>query len=1016
MNHRLLSNPRSLIPLTAVVGITLLGTGCAGAPDVREEHVAADGAALTAPTVVSSAIGIGGPIATAASPPTEPKCIYDSVRHGWAPNTCTNPALPCDDGGVIPPRDPKDVYTVDLHPFLLYGALGIGQCDPSTEVGPTSVAKPAGTTVASATTNPNRRLSGGAVTVNNLNFTALGGFGGTDYDVTHGNTLINPQQGKYALLLERFVTTPMPLGNQFLKYRFARVDWEYQGSSSGKKKTSVGLPIPTISANTFLAPAQGDVQLNLVRADFVSVRFQVTSTVPWIGISELSFNARALDGSVLGTFDSSENVPGSFVGAGGALSPNPASVGGFVSTWSTDHRMTVTGEVLVLRGKSYVFEEAKVRFTDINGVPLSVVNVPQVNLTVPNTCGTYVAQTSVTVPNGRLLGTIGYHRDPTESPTSGPQVTNYTVPYTGFTSDNVDNRERAGVNLGGVPDLLPIDASGGSYNYRAIPNGRWGLSVCDPGPTATLVWPASAGQTGWFRWPAPGLDAIDPVDSGDSSTAGLDRDAFTFVNKSDHHVYDPALGFDLLQETILLGTSMAYVTGALAMNGCISQAFIRSGNASVYGLPLKDGLPAEFVDEIGYPRTARSGTQGGIGMGVFLGAGSYEIAASLGPWKEGGYVVNLRRGSDASQADYYKGTLGASLNARNTYELSPGRDYAVAAPSRTFTTGQIQTQVHVFQGNVLVPFTSPSAYIGSDAFPYSYTSANGNGTYYASSTGSPALQTTHLLTLIGVAGSTVNVRLRVVVPWIVPGEQTPTLFPISSASLSNVAITADSCGLKTPPCGVDSDGDQIGENCDNCPGVYNPSQLDTDSDGIGDACEDVCVTIRRVAQGPGAIFDTFSSSSAPITNFGSAPTLSSGTDPTFGLTRPFFNFNLGVLPSNATIVSAKMTLNVLETSPSSQVVRASLANAAWSEGAVTYNNYAGTFSQTHFDAFSNASGEVSFALNPSDVEAWHNGTASSFGITLWQGPSSFTHYASSENANKALWPKLDVCYMSAVPE
>jgi hypothetical protein len=36
---------------------------------------------------------------------------------------------------------------------------------------------------------------------------------------------------------------------------------------------------------------------------------------------------------------------------------------------------------------------------------------------------------------------------------------------------------------------------------------------------------------------------------------------------------------------------------------------------------------------------------------------------------------------------------------------------------------------------------------------------------------------------------------------------------------------------------VDSDGDGIADDNDNCPDTYNPDQLDTDGNGIGDACE-----------------------------------------------------------------------------------------------------------------------------------------------------------------------------------
>jgi hypothetical protein len=48
---------------------------------------------------------------------------------------------------------------------------------------------------------------------------------------------------------------------------------------------------------------------------------------------------------------------------------------------------------------------------------------------------------------------------------------------------------------------------------------------------------------------------------------------------------------------------------------------------------------------------------------------------------------------------------------------------------------------------------------------------------------------------------------------------------------------ADNCPSTYNPLQQDADDDSVGDVCDNCPLVYNPCQEDSDADGVGDACD-----------------------------------------------------------------------------------------------------------------------------------------------------------------------------------
>ncbi len=62
-----------------------------------------------------------------------------------------------------------------------------------------------------------------------------------------------------------------------------------------------------------------------------------------------------------------------------------------------------------------------------------------------------------------------------------------------------------------------------------------------------------------------------------------------------------------------------------------------------------------------------------------------------------------------------------------------------------------------------------------------------------------------------------------------------------------VANTADNCPHASNPTQADADGDGLGDACDNCPRAANANQADQDGDGAGDACDN-CPSIANPDQ------------------------------------------------------------------------------------------------------------------------------------------------------------------------
>jgi hypothetical protein len=156
--------------------------------------------------------------------------------------------------------------------------------------------------------------------------------------------------------------------------------------------------------------------------------------------------------------------------------------------------------------------------------------------------------------------------------------------------------------------------------------------------------------------------------------------------------------------------------------------------------------------------------------------------------------------------------------------------------------------------------------------------------------------------------------------------------------------------------------------------------------------------------------DTTLSKEKPYDNYGNGSFLSSGASAT-GVPAQFralLKFNTKAVPQDATVISAKVTLNQTNTGVAKPGVH--LVIFPWVETGVTWDGFAGSYQPVPFATLSLASPTVTFDILP-QAKDWVSHAVQNRGILIEQDGSKFvTKYKSAQYAVASQQPVLNLCY------
>jgi hypothetical protein len=168
-----------------------------------------------------------------------------------------------------------------------------------------------------------------------------------------------------------------------------------------------------------------------------------------------------------------------------------------------------------------------------------------------------------------------------------------------------------------------------------------------------------------------------------------------------------------------------------------------------------------------------------------------------------------------------------------------------------------------------------------------------------------------------------------------------------------------------------------------------------------------CLTYQRGTEG--TVADATLWQTAPGYNDGSYTSVTTGTSSS-GFKQLLLHFDISNVPAGAHIDSADLYLYKSWKEKGSTVYVHEVL-APWSESSVTYASFAGSYDPTPATSFLAWGGGGYNLAFPVDalVQGWVDGVSPNHGILL-QDLTLYTSFHSSEHADVATRPELEVCY------